>query len=255
MAVTLIYDLQAVDGKAEELAPLLLAGRDCGRSVEGCEAFEVYQDQDDPQRFVMMETWVALEAQQQHFETNVVPSGALERVGALVTAPIAPRYVIRIDAFPPGQRVVAVQRALLARAAHAPLNAALAQRTRQARPTSRRCDHVLACTARRTRRAGAPGMADSTFTFRVDDELKSAFAEVAVAQERTAAQLLRVLMRETVQRWHESQEHDGWFRGEIGDALGEAEDAAVQRVAHEHVVSTWRQQRAELERRAAGRTA
>lgn len=34
-------------------------------------------------------------------------------------------------------------------------------------------------------------MTDSTFTFRVDDDLKTAFAETAKAQDRTAAQLLR----------------------------------------------------------------
>jgi predicted transcriptional regulator len=62
-------------------------------------------------------------------------------------------------------------------------------------------------------------MADTTFTFRVDEELKAAFSEVAAAQERTAAQLLRVLMREAVQRWHETQEHDAWFRGEVEQAL------------------------------------
>lgn len=98
-------------------------------------------------------------------------------------------------------------------------------------------------------------MADSTFTFRVDDELKSAFAEVAAAQEHTAAQLLRVLMRDAVQRWHEAQEHDAWFRGEVGGAVREAADPAVDRVPHDQMVSSWRQQRAELEGRAAGRTA
>jgi predicted transcriptional regulator len=98
-------------------------------------------------------------------------------------------------------------------------------------------------------------MADSTFTFRVDEELKAAFAEIAGAQERTAAQLLRVLMREAVQRWHDSREHDVWFRREVEQAVGEAEDAAVDRVPHDRVLSSWRQQRTELERRAAGRTA
>ncbi len=67
-------------------------------------------------------------------------------------------------------------------------------------------------------------MADSTFTFRVDDELKAAFAQVAAAQERTAAQLLRVLMRDAVQRWHETQEHDAWSRGEVEQAVREAAD-------------------------------
>jgi predicted transcriptional regulator len=98
-------------------------------------------------------------------------------------------------------------------------------------------------------------MADTTFTFRVDEELKAAFAEVAAAQERTAAQLLRVLMREAVRRWHETQEHDAWFRGEVEQALREVADPAVGRVPHEQVISSWRQQRAELERRAAGRGA
>ncbi|MBW3606525.1 MAG: hypothetical protein KY460_16775 [Actinobacteria bacterium] len=98
-------------------------------------------------------------------------------------------------------------------------------------------------------------MADSTFTFRVDDELKAAFAEVAARQDRTAAQLLRVLMRDATRRWHDSQEHDSWFRGEVEQALGEAADPGVERTSHRRVVSSWQQQRADLERRAAGRTA
>lgn len=98
-------------------------------------------------------------------------------------------------------------------------------------------------------------MADSTFTFRVDEELKAAFAEVAAAQEHTAAQLLRVLMRDAVQRWHDSQEHDAWFRSEVERGVREADDPTVDRVPHDRVLSSWRQQRAELERRAAGRTA
>jgi predicted transcriptional regulator len=98
-------------------------------------------------------------------------------------------------------------------------------------------------------------MADSTFTFRVDEELKAAFAEVAGAQEHTAAQLLRVLMRAEVRRWHESQEHDAWFRSEVEHGLREADDPAGDRVPHDRVLSSWQQQRADLERRAAGRTA
>ena len=43
-------------------------------------------------------------------------------------------------------------------------------------------------------------MPHTTFTFRLDDGLKAAFAETARAEDRTAAQLLRVLMREAVGR-------------------------------------------------------
>lgn len=98
-------------------------------------------------------------------------------------------------------------------------------------------------------------MAESTFTFRVDEELKAAFAEVAASQERSAAQLLRVLMRDAVHRDRELREHDRWFRGEIEHAVTEADDPATARLAHESVRSSWQQQRAAIERQATGRPA
>ena len=98
-------------------------------------------------------------------------------------------------------------------------------------------------------------MGESTFTFRVDEELKAAFAEVAASQERTAAQLLRVLMKDAVHRDRELREHDRWFRGEVERALGEADDPATPRLAHESVRSSWQQQRAVIERQATSRPA
>ena len=95
-------------------------------------------------------------------------------------------------------------------------------------------------------------MAESTFTFRVDEELKAAFAEVAANQERTAAQLLRVLMKDAVHRDRELREHDRWFRGEVEHAVAEADDPATARLAHESVRSSWQQQRAAIERQATG---
>jgi len=96
-------------------------------------------------------------------------------------------------------------------------------------------------------------MTQSTFTFRVDDDLKTAFAEAAKAQDRTAAQLLRVLMREAVQRAQAGQEYDAWFRAEVEQGLREADDPAVPRIPHETVRSNWRRQRAELVKRTRGR--
>ena len=98
-------------------------------------------------------------------------------------------------------------------------------------------------------------MAESTFKFRVDDELKAAFAEVAASQERTAAQLLRVLMKDAVHRDRELKEHDRWFRGEIEHALSEADDHGTRRLAHEAVHSSWQQQRTAIEQQATGRPA
>lgn len=98
-------------------------------------------------------------------------------------------------------------------------------------------------------------MGQATFTFRVDDELKSAFSEAAKAQDRTAAQLLRVLMRDAVQRQQERLEYDTWFRREVEQGLHEADDPSVSRVPNEEVESSWRQQRAALMSRAGGKKA
>jgi hypothetical protein len=98
-------------------------------------------------------------------------------------------------------------------------------------------------------------MADATFTFRVDTGLKAAFAEAAKAQDRTAAQLLRVLMREAVQRRREARAHDAWFRGEVERGLREADDSTVRRIPHRAVRANWRRQRAKLAKRARGKSA
>jgi predicted transcriptional regulator len=96
-------------------------------------------------------------------------------------------------------------------------------------------------------------MGQATLTFRVDNELKAAFSEAARAQDRTAAQLLRVLMREAIRRQRDGQEYDAWFRGEVEQGLREADDPTVRRVGREDVQSSWRQQRATLIERAAAK--
>jgi predicted transcriptional regulator len=98
-------------------------------------------------------------------------------------------------------------------------------------------------------------MPDSTFTFRIDDDLKAAFAETAKAQDRTTAQLLRVLMREAVRRRQEAVEHDAWFRGEVERGMREADDSGVRRIPHADVRANWRRRRAKLAKRAGGKTA
>ncbi|MGH6912850.1 MAG: CopG family ribbon-helix-helix protein [Geminicoccales bacterium] len=98
-------------------------------------------------------------------------------------------------------------------------------------------------------------MAETTFTFRVDEELKSAFSEVAKGQDRTAAQLLRVIMRDAVRQQRERQEYDAWFRSEVEKGLHEADDPSIPRYSDAEVRSNWRQQRAELMARARGKKA
>lgn len=65
-------------------------------------------------------------------------------------------------------------------------------------------------------------MTNATFTFRVDDELKSEFAQAAKAKDRTGAQLLRDFMRQYVERQQEAATHDAWFRREVQIGLDSA---------------------------------
>lgn len=67
-------------------------------------------------------------------------------------------------------------------------------------------------------------MADATFTFRVDEDLKQAFSRAARARDRSAAQLLRDFMRDFVRRQEKTDEHDVWFRAAVQEGL-EAADA------------------------------
>jgi len=58
-------------------------------------------------------------------------------------------------------------------------------------------------------------MSEATFTFRVDDALKSEFAQAAKARDRTGAQLLRDFMRDFVRQQQEAAEHDVWLRRQV----------------------------------------
>ena len=58
-------------------------------------------------------------------------------------------------------------------------------------------------------------MSEATFTFRVDDALKSQFSQAAKSRDRSGAQLLREFMREFVQQQQEAAEHGAWFRHQV----------------------------------------
>ena len=65
-------------------------------------------------------------------------------------------------------------------------------------------------------------MGESTFTLRVDEALKSAFADAAKAHDRTGAQLIRDFMRDYVAGQREATDHDAWFRQQIQAGLDSA---------------------------------
>jgi predicted transcriptional regulator len=86
-------------------------------------------------------------------------------------------------------------------------------------------------------------MGEATFTFRVDEALKSAFADTAKAHDRTGAQLIRDFMRDYVARGREVAEHDAWFRREVQIGLDSAK--AGRLISDEEVeveAETWREE-------------
>lgn len=65
-------------------------------------------------------------------------------------------------------------------------------------------------------------MSEATFTFRVDEALKTDFATAAKARDRTGAQLLRDFMRDFVRQQEETAAHDAWFRRQVQIGLDSA---------------------------------
>ncbi|HUB43678.1 MAG TPA: hypothetical protein VMB73_01715 [Acetobacteraceae bacterium] len=90
-------------------------------------------------------------------------------------------------------------------------------------------------------------MPETTFTFRVDEDLKTAFTNAAKAHDRPGSQLLRDFMRDYV----EKAEYDAWFRAEVEAGLREARDPNTEWVTQEQMKAEWEVRKAELLRRAA----
>lgn len=90
-------------------------------------------------------------------------------------------------------------------------------------------------------------MSEATFTFRVDDTLKSEFAQAAKARDRTSAQLLRDFMRDFVRQQQEAAEHDAWLRRQVQMGLDSAN--AGELLSSEEVEAEAAAWRAEIRRK------
>ena len=84
-------------------------------------------------------------------------------------------------------------------------------------------------------------MSDATFTFRVDDRLKSEFAKAAKERDRSGAQLLRDFMRDFVRQQQEAATYENWFQREVRLGINDANAGDV--VSSEEVeaeAAAWR---------------
>jgi predicted transcriptional regulator len=90
-------------------------------------------------------------------------------------------------------------------------------------------------------------MSEATFTFRVDEALKTDFSSAAKNRDRNAAQLLRDFMRDFVRQQQEASEHDAWFRRQVQIGLDAAN--AGQLIPAEEVEAQFAAKRAATRRR------
>jgi len=90
-------------------------------------------------------------------------------------------------------------------------------------------------------------MTDATFTFRVDEALKAAFAAMAEQQDLSAAQLLRKMMRDAVEEHEEALAHERWQRREIGDAMDEGDRLKKHLRSNASIETEWRDLQDEVE--------
>lgn len=81
-------------------------------------------------------------------------------------------------------------------------------------------------------------MHETTFTFRVDEALKEAFARTARNNDQTAAQVLRAAMRDYVTRNTREQSYESWLeekisraRSSVGNGNGVLHDIVSARFA------------------------
>ena len=79
---------------------------------------------------------------------------------------------------------------------------------------------------------------------RVDNALKTAFAEAARRQDRTAAQLIRDYMRSVVQETREQDEYESWFRARVEAARQDIREGRA--LTHEQVMARQAERRSRL---------
>lgn len=96
MNVTRIGETQAQDGREQELREFLLSILTIIRSSKGCRSVEMYQNRDDPSRFMIIEEWESVEAHQASVKN--IPSEKLAEIRPLLaSAPHGSYYEMVVE--------------------------------------------------------------------------------------------------------------------------------------------------------------
>lgn len=91
MSVRRIGETQAKEGLTEALRDFLISIMPLIKSSEGCVSVELYQSQDDPSKFMMIEVWDSVESHRASVR-NIPPEKLSEIRSLLASAPSGGYY-------------------------------------------------------------------------------------------------------------------------------------------------------------------
>lgn len=91
MAVARIGEVRAKEELTEDLRDFLISIMPIIKSSEGCESVQLYQSQDDPTKFIMIEVWDGIESHQASVK-NIPPEKLGEIRPLLASTPSGGYY-------------------------------------------------------------------------------------------------------------------------------------------------------------------
>lgn len=91
MRVARIGEVQAKEGLIDQLREFLLSIMPGIKSSQGCESVQLYQSQDDPSKFMMVEVWDSVDSHQASVK-NIPPEKLGEIRPLLATSPSGSYY-------------------------------------------------------------------------------------------------------------------------------------------------------------------
>ena len=95
MSVSRIGEVQAKPEMSENLRVFLLSILPMIKASEGCEFVQLYQSQDDPSKFIMIEVWDNLESHQASVRN--IPPEKLGEIGPLLANSPSGNYYRLLD--------------------------------------------------------------------------------------------------------------------------------------------------------------
>jgi quinol monooxygenase YgiN len=97
MSITSVTRFHSISGQEGALFALQSEGRKRMIGADGCEAFDILQDQSDPQSFVFIQTWTSREAHDAAFGELILASGHLEKVLAVLDEDVTQTFYEKVS--------------------------------------------------------------------------------------------------------------------------------------------------------------